>query len=893
MASPFELFRRNPIWVVILIALSMLAFVILGAIQDPTNVPAPLWILAGGLIFGAVGWVLGLGDHKEKWYAAMFAVLGLAGGTLVARLAAPSPSLSVAGNEMSEIDVRNELDDTQRANTFLVQSWRDAGGQRGGEFALQSYFFDLEGDRGTVEDVAVRKALDAKADELGIVVTDEQVNSYLQAATGNNITSRIITDVRKRLGLSEAALYDVLRNAIRRKEVFALLNSDSRTELPPAAYFDLYRRLNDTRNIQAVEIPVAAFLDEDAEPTDEELQSLFEQYRRNMPNRGPDGRPVPGQPGFVQPTRMKVASLEISLEDAKTMVEEPTEEELRALYAARYQQTVEPPAVGAAAGESPAMPEIDDVDVDALADELEADLKATDEQPATNGAADEKPAESGPGEAASDEAVVEEPSDETSWTPAGADRQAIYPVAFWQDAPADEAMENAIQTLQENVGLLTGETAAGDTPKQDKPTRETPKGDEAKKTDKAEKPAMTETAEKADAEAADKPAAAMPDESAKPDGGEKAMDGKPSADAEPIVPPAPGEMDTKDAPEPATPSFEEAREELREELILQKARAKMRELNDEALNYVVDKIQLSATLPPEDEDYITAEQASEIAQAYAEEQGLVYTETPLLSVSEMFADEEYAITAAFDIRARTSVPQAVAQAGDDFSPSTAFSPTGSQFVYWRTAVEPSHEPIDLNEEGVREQVVEAWRLTQARPLAEARAKELAEQVAAAEGEQPLAEVASDATVTGEEDAAKLSVREADAITYLTQSSAVAPNPLAGTPPPRFTDVGSRLGASVPLAQDFLATVFEKLEPGEAGVSFDEDQSSYWVVYVEPGDVVQPGDEFKSAPVFGSPFSSPYPQMAAQFKGQYGRNWRQALLDEYGVELDPEALSDRR
>ena len=331
------------------------------------------------------------------------------------------------------------------------------------------------------------------------------------------------------------------------------------------------------------------------------------------------------------------------------------------------------------------------------------------------------------------------------------------------------------------------------------------------------------------------------------------------------------------------PSLDEVRDELRDELLLQSARLKSFELFEEATGVLVEKVQLSATLPPEDPDAITPEQAAEIARAYAEENGLLYTETPMLSVDEMFADEEYAITAASDLQTRRAAPIAALQADGNFEIEQAISPSRTLLLYWRTATEAPHEPTGLDEPGVREQVAAEWKRQQAMPLAEARATELADAARKAEGEEPLAQVATDEpVVAGDDDSGTLQLTEASDVTYLSAPVVPGPNGMQSQMP-QPTNIGQRLGARTPLGDEFLQTVFEKLQPGEVGVTYDDEKKSFWVVQVEPTEPVKPSDGFDKAPVFGSRFSSPYPDMAVQYKLRTGGNWRQSLLNEYGVE----------
>ena len=926
MASPFELFRRNQIWVVVLFGLSMLAFVIFGAVQDPSNVPSGLWILAFGCIFAGVGWIFGVREQKKTEYAVGLGVLGVLMGVLLARSAQPAPEVTVAGEALSPQEVNDEVGEVGTANRFLVNLIRGVSPDDANPIMmqrmLQGYTFELPQDSGGTEDVAVRKALDVKADELGIVVTDEQIDEYLTKATQGNITSDAFTEARKSVQVSETELYELLRENIRRKQTFKLLNDDLGVELPVAAYYDLYRRLNEPRSIEAIEVPVAAFVDDEAEPSETEIQSLFAQYRELRPNVGPDGRYVAGQPGFVQPARMALGAIEIPFEKVKQTIPEPSEEELRAAYDAQYgslPDAADLPDLEAAAAEAaelektmdeqtrdpqdeapPQLPTDSDAGSDAKPEqENDQNTDQNTEEKAGQGTKDES---EGDGVEASDDSggpVIEEATDEKTslWRRGG----TIYPVVF-QDA-ADgagvpdvdpQALENAIEALRGVAPKTKPARKAkpdADEPKTDKPdtekaeakkqdpvvvmpadegtnedTNETPTKDAGDKTNETAdaKPAMvdnTENTEKANSDAT--PAAPVIPDS-------PAMVEENSGQAEPAKPSGP-------------PSFEEVREQLKTQIVEQKARERMRDLSQQTLLWAADTIAVGTQYEPGEDDYIDDETASEMAEDFAAENGLVYVEVPPMSAEEMAADEEYAITAAFNLEPQTFVPQAAERARDEYVPSRAISPqTGSQFVWWRRGLEPTHVPVSLDEPGVREQVVAAWRRLQARPAAEERALALAEEAKKIDADAPLAELASGQTITGDEGAKPLQLREAPAFTWMRQSRAPSPNPFMNNTQTERTDIGSRLGASVPLDDTFMQAVFDEAAPGDVVVAPDSEASSYWVVYVRPGEVPGPGAGFKQAPLFG--FMSPYPNLSRMAKQRSGRSWRRQLLDEYDVQL---------
>ena len=464
MSSPFEIFRRNQFSVVILIALSMLAFVIFGAIQDPQNIPTGLWILALGLIAAVVGWVYGLKEGKPKSYAGWAAALGILLGALVAQRTQPAPAVVIGTEELTAADIDEESRGVGLANQFVARLMQETGGR-------SQQIFLLPGDGDTASDIAFRRILDQKAEEMGLEVTPERVNEELKRLTQGRVTSKDITSVRKELRLGEAELYDLLADNFRRRQTFFMLNGYANAELPPASYYGLYRQLNERRNVQAIEIPVEAFVEEIDEPTANDLEQYLIQYRESVPNYGPDGRPEPGRPGFMQPPRYTVGAIEIPLEVLKDQVEEPTEEELRELYALRY-GTQQPEGISDEEAEEAARRLMQEIDATAeetpnvppTVEEAAEKQEATPGQTPPEKAAGDAPTQSGESEGGSESG---ESNDDSSSSDAAAGDAAEtsslmrqpqrYLVAFWQDEPDVEGLGNAIEALHGNAAAIADE----------------------------------------------------------------------------------------------------------------------------------------------------------------------------------------------------------------------------------------------------------------------------------------------------------------------------------------------------------------------------------------------------------------------------------------------------
>jgi hypothetical protein len=162
---------------------------------------------------------------------------------------------------------------------------------------------------------------------------------------------------------------------------------------------------------------------------------------------------------------------------------------------------------------------------------------------------------------------------------------------------------------------------------------------------------------------------------------------------------------------------------------------------------------------------------------------------------------------------------------------------GDRYLLWKVREVADHVAT-LEEEGVREQVVKAWKRLQAIPKARERAEALAKQAAKADSlEQGLAEV----TVTGAKDADAITVSESPEFSWFRQSSVQA---LMGRQPLEFGNPVVIEGAG----ENFMQTVFDTLGEGETGVASNDDASIQYVVRVGKRRAAT-REAFQSAPLF--------------------------------------------
>ena len=109
------------------------------------------------------------------------------------------------------------------------------------------------------------------------------------------------------------------------------------------------------------------------------------------------------------------------------------------------------------------------------------------------------------------------------------------------------------------------------------------------------------------------------------------------------------------------------------------------------------------------------------------------------------------------------------------------------YLCWKVEDASTHVP-DLQEPGVREQVITAWKRQTALPLAEKRASELAER--ARKSGKGFAEALAGETVTGDAKGAELKVEESSKeFSFWRESTAPNPNMRSGQTPVQLDDPG--------------------------------------------------------------------------------------------------------
>jgi peptidyl-prolyl cis-trans isomerase D len=168
--------------------------------------------------------------------------------------------------------------------------------------------------------------LQHEADRLGIPASPEMGLEWLRQITGGRMNGEMLSTLYGPFSneVSEEHLLSDIANQVRLTNVRHLLGA------PIVTPYDVFRSYRDqTERIGArfVELPVEAFLAKVPEPSDSEVQALYDQFKDVLPD------PRSETPGFKIPRRVQAEILSI---DGKALArgyrDKVTEAELRSYY---------------------------------------------------------------------------------------------------------------------------------------------------------------------------------------------------------------------------------------------------------------------------------------------------------------------------------------------------------------------------------------------------------------------------------------------------------------------------------------------------------------------------------------------------------------------------------
>ena len=189
------------------------------------------------------------------------------------------------------------------------------------QFMPREVFGGLK-DRDLVDAVILQR----EADRLGIPATPEMGREWLKQITGGRMNSELFTALYSRFSseISEEQLLTDIANQVRLANVRRLLGSPIVT---PYDVFRSYRDQNERIGAKLVEVPVDKFLSKVPEPSQADLQALYDKYKDVLPDPGRE------TPGFKVPRQVQVEILSIDGNALQRGIRDKlTESELRSYY---------------------------------------------------------------------------------------------------------------------------------------------------------------------------------------------------------------------------------------------------------------------------------------------------------------------------------------------------------------------------------------------------------------------------------------------------------------------------------------------------------------------------------------------------------------------------------
>lgn len=642
-----------------------------------------------------------------------------------------------------------------------------------------------------------------KAEELGIIISDDEINRFIAQQTGDKLSADQLRTIVERLRISQRQLFNVLRTELLASRLRGMFE-DALEGMTPAERWENYLRFKQQATIEAVPIPVAEFTNQVGEPDEATLVAFYESYKENVAS------PLSPEPGFHEPQR---ARFQYFKADYETLMAEATvsDEEVKEFYEEnkdtyfRYPLPSTPPMFHQPAADEP----VDQTGLPA-GDEAAMDEPTTDQPAITEPQADSATEPEGPvflpPSSPQDEGAA--PSvDETDPRPA-------------ESPDSDELSNSGDMTQTEAESADSSRDSAADTADEkpaDAATNDEPADDASNTAAESAAPAESATEESTtDRAATDETTSAVP--AMEPD-----ATGATDADA----------SDLADLPDPEytlpdqwvlplsirdLPAWDYlplwmVDDRIRTELERRKTVERVTEVFDElseAMNQYAaqwvdweDAVADGADVPqPKPLDFTKL----------AEGKPVTPHETGLLTVQE--AVDTTDIAQSF-IRGSERFPQvAFGDRVRQFVPMQSEDLEGNRYLFWK--IEQAEDRIPSFAE-IRDKVLDQWKLEKARHLAREAAQKLADQASA--GDDSLAQIASHGGRP---------LIEAGPFTWLTYGSA---DPLSFQRTlPRISEVE---GVTAP-GSDFMRRVFT-LEEGEIGVAMNEPQSIAYIVRLKATD----------------------------------------------------------
>ncbi len=722
--------------------------------------------------------------------------------------------------DLHDSDVRNLVDEHHLVLGILSEVLQRAGLPQG---AAQRELANTLGPA-NAQDVVNNWLMAKYAEQMGMVISDQAINGWLQMITQNRVPPADFQAAFKQHRLSDFQFFRFMRDELAAWQLKNIFVS-SLMALTPAQRWEYFCRLKQMATIEAGPVPVANYLSRVDEPGDAELKTLFEQYKDKY------ALPDSPEPGFREPQRIALQYFKANFEKFSKAV---TEEEIKAHYEKNKQ----------------------------LYEQLEKRAETKKEEPSTKNTKDVKPAEKQDVKQAEKKDVKPpaKPEAKDAKQPAAGKQPAAVkqPEAVKQPdkAPPSEKEKKPKGTSaveRSSPFILTALL------KDEKPADPAKPPATAEKTPaKVEQPAQKPVEKPAPPKKVPAPAAPAP---VKPE----VKTTTPPATKTPAPAAKPSAPAAQPKPPEAKPGLAEVvKNRIRQELAWEKIttifeglREKMDQYHRDRSAYDVAMIQRQNTkdeaaankpLPPLPPplDF----------EKLAKQNGLTTGETKLVSQWEAQGLE---IGSSF-MQNREPVARYAFLTLAKFHPAESMDLSADRYVFWKTEETKDQIP-EFTSKGVRERVLRAWKMIRARSLALKEADVLAAE--ARKLNTPLKQALGNRSDLG--------LLMPPAFSWDTFGNV----PLGSAPSAvRISSV-----AGVDFAGDeFMSTVFH-MEPGQIGVAMNAPKT---VAYVIRLDKLSPSHEVLWTQFEVDDFSK-YAPAATTDQRKIFQAWLEELKTSAGLE----------
>ncbi|MFH1266261.1 MAG: hypothetical protein ABIK89_11085, partial [Planctomycetota bacterium] len=598
-----------------------------------------------------------------------------------------------------------------------------------------------------------------------------------------------------------------------------------------AERWDYFQRLNRKVTIESLEVPVEDFVDAVEDPDEATLRDFFEEYKAEPYD------PASPEPGFREPKKVAIEYLKAEYESFfQRELAAVSPEELKAYYE-EHKGEYREESLPAPDGEGPAA-----VDSEAKAEEGESAAPESSGKPEDPASQDAAPDQEMPAGEAGTETSEAEPA---PTTPGGEAASA-------PEKPAEAEPENTEPANTKPADTKPAEEASpGSTGAADDTSSTAGASPFRLASFLAEDAAPEETAETMSADEPAEQAEAAPE---KPAGEE----GKPSAEPAAATP----EEGDVAAGEPKYLPLEKVEEEIRNKLARDKAnetiekvladfRSQLDRYHEELILFEVESKNAPGKTGPKKPD----------SDEFAKQHGLIAGPTGL--VSALKAEQLEVGIGKSSVGQKTPFVDAVFEQLPKQRPEISQDADGNHYLFWK--VDEAEERVpELEDAGVRVQVVREWKKRAARILAMQEAEQMAAK--AREAGKPLAEALP---------ARSSDVVPSEPFTWLTYG---AIQPWMAYAPPSVSAVE---GVDTP-GDDFMRAVFT-LKKEEIGAAMNQPQTVAYVVRLtdsNPLDKVL-WTEFTAPGSYYSYFRAAWHDQSSAEKA-----WLDGIKKEVGLAWDP-------